>query len=416
MPGAVPPSDPTASRGRLILALSSLAHFVNDGTNFFVPVIAALLSPLRGFSSVEVTVLFVVYYVTSAGSGLAVGWWVDRRGRPATLMGVGIALLGTGLLGFYLTLSGLAGGIEFPVALVSGAVTGFGASFYHPLGASLLQRATPAETRGTALGINGAFGSLGRAVYPLLFFLATLSLVTQDSILFFAAVGLGTALIISLGIRQGHLQRASESTPSTSSAAKATVTGAIQRLTGVAFVRSIALQGVAVWIPTYLVASRGVAAGGDLGLAVTVMYAGGIAGQPAFGLAANSIDRRLLIGGSSAGAALATLAYLATAGPIGDGFLFLIGFFTFNAFPLLMTLSSDYVPSGSSSLANALVFGVGSGAGGTVGSLAVGWIAARGFVDLPLGLEAMAGLGFVAAALVVVLPRGKLGRPAHLFG
>ncbi len=405
-----------SGRSALVLGLSSLAHFVNDGTSFFVPVIAALLGPLRGFPPVEVTALFVVYYVTSSILGLFIGWWADRHGRPVALMGVGIGLLAVGLLGFYLVLSGVAGSLGFPVALAAGAITGFATSFYHPLGASLIQRAFGADRRGAALGINGAFGSLGRALYPFLFFLTTLALVTSDSLLLFAAIGLVSAILIQWGTRSVS-PRESTGSPPAAGGARDALTPGIVRLTALSFLRSMASQGVAVWIPTYLTVSRGAGAGGELGLAVTVMYVGGILGQPFFGVAASRFDRRLLIGISSAGSALATFGYLFSGGVEAEVLLFLLGFFTFSAFPLLMTLSADYSPSGSSSFANALVFGLGSGGGGTVGPLVVGGIVAAGYGLLPLGFEVMAVLGLVAACLVVLLPRGGQTRRAPvLFG
>ena len=401
---------------RRLLVLSSLAHFVNDGTTFFVPVLAALMVPLRGFSPLEVTVFFVLYYVSASLLGLFIGWWSDRHGRAVSLMGLGVGLLGVGLLTFFLVLSGLLPGpFEYPVALLAGVLTGFATSFYHPLGASLLQRSFVPAERGTALGINGAMGSLGRALFPFLFFVVTLALVTTDAILLFVAVALLSAVAIAWGTRSISA-RASDGRSRSIGRARDATTSGIVRLTAVAFVRSVALQGVAVWIPTYLTVARNVPASGQLGLAVTVMYVGGILGQPLFGLAADRTDRRLLIGGSSAGAALATLGYLFSTGGTADLLLFAIGFFTFSAFPLLMTLSADYVPSGSSSLANALVFGLGAGGGGVVGPLVVGAIASGGYHLLATGLEVMAGLGLVAAVAVVLLPEGGRGRPRSLFG
>ena len=409
-------SESPNGSSRSILTLTSFAHFVNDGTTFFVPVLAAFLSPLRGFSPLEVTVLFVVYYFTSAILGLFVSWWADRHGRPAYLLGPGIGLLAVGLLGFYVVLAGLAGPLEFPVALLAGFTTGFATSFYHPLGASLLQRAFGPETRGTAMGINGAFGSFGRTFYPFAFFALTLVLVTTDSILPLVAVGLIAAVVIVAGLRPVATAERSQAPVATAVHARDSVTGGIARLTGVSFVRSIASQGVAVWMPIYLTEARGVPASGYLALAVTVMYVGGILGQPVFGLLADRTDRRLLIGIASAGAALSTFGFLFTQGTEAQVLLFLIGFFTFSAFPLLMTLSAEYVPRGSSSLANALVFGLGQGGGGTIGPLIVGAIAAGGYGRLPLGIEIMAGLGVVAAFLVVLLPPGLRKGRAALFG
>ena len=409
-------SEGANGSSRSILTLTSLAHFVNDGTTFFVPVLAALLSPLRGFSPLEVTVVFVVFYVASASLGLVIGWWADRHGRPAGLLGLGIGLLGVGLFGFYVVLAGLAGPLEFPVALLAGMTTGLATSFYHPLGASLLQHAFPPGTRGTAMGINGAAGSAGRTLYPFAFFALTLVVVTTDSILALVAVCLASALAVVVGLRSVAAAERSNVPPGPPARARESVTAGIVALAGVSFVRSIATQGVAVWMPTYLTPVRGVPASGYLGLAVTVMYVGGILGQPFFGLLTGRVDQRLLIGASSAGAALCTFGYLFTGGIPAQFLLFMIGFFTFSAFPLLMTLSAEYVPRGSSSLANALVFGLGSGGGGTVGLFLVGSIAAGGYGRLPLGLEAMAGLGLVAAVLVVLLPRGsRTTLPARLF-
>ncbi len=408
-------STAPVGEARRVLALSSLGHFINDGTVFFVPVIAALLSPVRGFSPLDVTVLFAVYYITSAILGLWVGWWADRRGRPAYLMAVGIGLLGAGLFLFYVVLAGWAGPVEYPVALLAGGVTGLAASFYHPLGASLIQRAFHPEQHGVAMGINGALGSIGRASYPVLFFLITLAVVTSDAILLFAGIGVLAAFVIAYGLHSLIVAERNAS-PSADTRAGRSVTGGIIRLTGVSFVRSVASQGVAVWIPTYLTAVRGVPATGSLGLAVAVMYVGGIVGQPFFGLLADRFDRRMLIGIASAGSALTTLGYLVTAGVPADALLFMMGFFMFSAFPLLMTLSAEYVPSGSSSLANAAVFGLGSGGGGTVGPLIVGAIAAGGYAMLTTGFEAMAILGIVSAFLVLVLPAPRRRRRGLLFG
>ena len=409
------------SPGGALLAVSSLAHFVNDGTTWFVPVIAALLIKLRGFSAVEVTTLFALYYVTSSTLGLLIGWLADRRGRTVGLMATGIGILAFGVLGFYLVLAGSVGSFGFPVALASAVITGFATSFYHPLGASILQQSFDPSRRGFVLGINGAFGSLGRALYPVFFFVAALVLVTSDTILLFAAVGAIAAILI--GVTAWN-DRPTRQTSLAAGAAvpreglvRNAVTGGIVRLTSVAFVRSVATQGVAVWIPVYLTVARGVPASGDLGLAVAVLFAGGILGQLFFGLTADRMDKRYLIGASSAGAAFATFGYLVTTGLAAQGLLFAIGFCTFSAFPLLMSLSSDYVPSGSSTLANATVFGLGSGGGGVVGPLIVGAIVAGGYRLLSTGFAVMAGIGLVAAvAAIVVLPPGGRGRAVNLFG
>ena len=386
-----------------LLAITSLGHFVNDGTTFFVPVVAALLASGHGISPLEITAMLVVYYTTSSLLSLYVGRWADRTGRPMGLMALGMALLGVGMAGFYVALVLFTGAEGFAMAVVATFLVGFGGSFYHPLGATLLQGGYERKDLGTALGINGALGSVGRAIYPTLFFLVGLALTGGSSLLVFATVGFVTSLVM---MRGWSSPRRSESTGSSDKAApaKGAFTIGIVALTVVAFVRSAANLGIVAFLPTYLQYVRPLWGGAPLGVEVTIMYLGGIIGQPIFGLLVGRFDVRALLSTSSLGSALFTIGFLLVSGPAAIGFLFLIGVFTFSAFPLLMTLSSEHVDRKSTSLANSLVFGLGTGLGGAIGPLLVGLISSDHYTQLPVGFYAMAGLGIVAAIMVTAIP------------
>ncbi len=411
------PSGGSPPTHRRLLALTSLGHFVNDGTTFFVPVLAALLASGRGASPIEITAMLVVYYASSSLLSLSVGRWADRSGHPQALMAVGMSLLGCGMGGFYLALSLFTGTAGFATALVSAFVVGFGSSFYHPLGASLLQAGYERKELGSALGFNGAMGSVGRALYPTLFFLVGLVLTQDSAVLAFAAVGL-----LAAGVMVPTRSRATTAArpppgPSRPPRAREAFSLGIVMLTLVAFVRSAANLGIVAFLPTYMHFVRPLWAGAPLGVEVTIMYLGGILGQPFFGLLADRADGRLLLGLSSLGAALGTLGFLVLGGAAAIPLLFLIGFFTFSAFPLLMTLSAEHVDPRSTSLANALVFGVGTGVGGVVGPLAVGLIASGRYLHLAQGFYAMILLGFVAAVAVAAIPRSGTRRlRMSLFG
>ncbi len=103
------------------------------------------------------------------------------------------------------------------------------------------------------------------------------------------------------------------------------------------------------------------------------MYAGGIAGQPTFGLLADRFDKRLVLALDSLGSAAGIFLFLSTTGHGAGVLLALVvfGLFTFSGFPLLLSLVAGYVPKGSSTTGNALVWGIGSTGGQAVGSLAV---------------------------------------------
>jgi MFS family permease len=448
--------DQSISRRRS-LALTSLAHFINDGTVFFVPVIAAIVASHGNVSAAVVTLIFFTFYGTSTLLSLFVGRLSDRLGRPASLMGLGLAILSLGLLAFYLALAETSGTALVVMLLLAAAVTGAGSSFYHPLGASVLQSTFRGRSMGTALGVNGALGSLGRALYPSLYFAAAVLIAGYGSIALFAAVGLAAAVAISLGVRvpktaatpgpaatpgTGHasvtptpdapdappggaLPRPSAvatagpigGDPGTAPRPRDALTRGILILTVVAFLRSSATQGIASWIPTYLATQKGLGTSGNLGLAVSTMYAAAIIGQPVFGLLVDRFDKRAVLALSSTGAAVTTIGYLALGpGWLGEAWLFAFGFFVFSGFPLLLSMVGDYVPRGGSSLANALVWGIGSTAGGIVGPLITGGLIGTDYGRLGFAFVVLAVASLLSAGATVLIPPAAHASRMRAFG
>ena len=500
--------DRTLGRSRS-LVLTSLAHFTNDGTVFFVPVIAAIVAAHRGVPPLVVTLLFLVFYSSSTVLSLFVGRLSDRLGRPGSLIGLGLAILSAGLFGFYLALSYTGGPALTAALLVAAFLTGAGSSFYHPLGASLLQASFRDRSMGVALGVNGALGSLGRALYPSLYFVASAVIAGYGSVALFAAWGVVAGGLIWLGSREVTAARrvaggvtatrglagevtatrqlagsreasaarriAGEATAarriagspgvageaiatpqpgrrpaepaatthapsdaadpvaparpadtvSASGASKTsassrpggrtsdTVTPGIVALTIVAFLRSSATQGIASWIPTYLATQKGLGVSGTLGLTVTTMYAAAIVGQPTFGLLVDRLDKRRVLALSSLGAAVSTVGYLQLGtGLAGVAWLFVFGFFVFSGFPLLLSMVGDYVPRGATSLANALVWGFGSTAGGAIGPLATGALIGGDYGRLGFAFTVLAGAAVVSAIATAFVPRAT--RPARM--
>ena len=429
------------------LALTSLGHFINDGTVFFVPVMAAIVAHRPDVSPTFITALFLAFYASTAVLSLFVGRLADRLGRPGSLMGIGLAILSAGLLVFYVALMQAGGPVLLGTLLAAAVLTGAGAAFYHPLGGSLLQAAFEGRSLGLALGVNGALGSLGRALYPSLYFVAALVIAGYGSVVVFAVVGLAAALAIWLGTRAPAQPRAhathgaaagtpiAAAAPASAAAAPAyagasaparsgpagtrdVLTSGILVLTGVAFLRSVATQGIASWIPTYLSTQRGLGVSSDLGLAVTVMYAAAVIGQPLFGLLVDRLDKRWVLAGASLGSAATILAYLAVSGSgwAGEGWLFAFGFFTFSGFPLLLSLVGDYVPRGGNSLANALVWGVGSTAGGALGPVLVGAIVGSDYSRLGFAFTLAAGAAVVSALATMLLRRPTRVTRMAVFG
>jgi FSR family fosmidomycin resistance protein-like MFS transporter len=417
-----------------LIVVTSLAHFVNDGVVFFVPVIGDLLAQEDHTSPAVVTAMLTVFYVVSAGFGLGVGLVSDALGRRGTLIALGLAGLAVSLFAFYVALS--LRGPESDVFVLAGAViAGFGSAFYHPLGASVLQLNFADAARGRALGINGAFGSLGRTVYPAMFFVvAALGMTKSDATAVFGGISLLAAIVIAYGLRAGatgeRAARAARDDPiigedpagAREDVEGPTLRGILNRsvlaLMVIAFLRSLAFIGIVSWVPIYLTTQRRAGVSGTLGIAVTVMYAGGIVGQPVFGMLVDRFDKRVVLAVDSLGSAATIFVFLGTSGHGAAAMLALalFGFFTFASFPLLLSLVADYVPKERSTTANALVWGVGSTGGQALGPLVASVLMLGSYAHLGLAFAVLGGLAAATALGTPLLGRtARHGRMA-LFG
>ena len=441
----ISPGRLTASRhAARLIAVTSLAHFVNDGVIFFVPVIGDLLAQEDHTSPAVVTAMLTLFYVVSAGFGLGVGLVSDALGRRGAMIALGIAGLAASLFAFYVALS--LHGTESDVFVLAGAViAGFGSAFYHPLGASVLQLNFADAARGRALGVNGAFGSLGRTVYPALFFVvAALGMTKGDTTAVFGGISLLAAIVIAYGLRAGATgERAHPATPDGPHPAAPddgdpaapddpasapggpegpTLRGILNRsvlaLMAIAFLRSLAFIGIVSWVPIYLTTQRHAGVSGTLGVAVTVMYAGGIVGQPVFGMLVDRFDKRLVLAVDSLGSAAGTFVFLGTSGHGAAAMLALalFGFFTFASFPLLLSLVADYVPRERSTTGNALVWGVGSTGGQALGPLVASVLMLGSYSHLGLAFGVLGGLAAATALGTPLLARTARHGHMALFG
>ncbi len=397
------------------LFFTSLGHFINDGEGFLIPVIAAVLVTQRGLTPLDVTLMYLAFYSSSAILSIYAGNVADKTGRPGPIIAVGLSVVSMGFLGFYISASYTSGLLFFASLVTAAFLAGLGGAFYHPLSATVLQSTFKDQYRGKALGINGAVGSIGRALYPSLFFLVAVLVTTFDAIAVLAVIGFIAALAIWIGLKVPKVKTISRQPPEMKTKFRSAFTKGIIVLTIVAFVRSFATMGINSWIPTFISIQKGVGITNLLGITLTTMYASAIIGQPLFGALVDIFDKRLILGLSSAGSALSILGYLFTPGLSEIAFLSLFGFFAFSAFPLVFSLSADYAPEGGFSLANALVWGLGVTGGGAVGPIVTGVIIANNYANLGFAFEIMSIIVFASALITIFIPKAKKTTIVPLF-
>jgi FSR family fosmidomycin resistance protein-like MFS transporter len=395
------------------LLFTSLGHFINDGESFLVPVVVAALVAQRGILPLDVTLMYLAFYLSSAVLSVYIGNVADRTGHPGPLIAVGLAIVSFGFLGFYASGTYSNGSLLISALVLSAFLAGLGGAFFHPLSATILQSAFEDKSRGKALGINGAVGSIGRALYPSLLFLIAVFVPVFYSVAILAIIGLVAALLIWIGLKT--VQTTDKQPIEARIKLREVLTKGIIVLTIVAFVRSFAVIGINSWIPTFISIQKNTGITNVLGITLTIMYASAIIGQPLFGVLVDKFDKRLILGISSVGSALSIVGYLFTTGISEIVFLSLFGFFAFSAFPLVFALSRDYATLGGSSLANALVWGLGVTGGGAVGPAVTGLIVANDYSNLTLAFEVMATVTLVSAIMTVLIPKARKSTKVPLF-
>lgn len=394
-------ADLDANKGRA-LVFTSTAHFVNDGSSFFLPLIIDLLAASKGFSPLEVGTALAVYYTLSTLASVYVARLADRSGEMGKLMSVGIVLLGVGLIGFDYAVFDTAGQTLVVVSFSLCALMGFASAFYHPLGATVLGKAFGSSSGGKALGMNGIFGSIGRTLYPSLFFVAAVALTQGGAMVALGAVAIAAGAIVWLGLRRFN------ATPAKSGGGSAggLLNRALVAISILTFFRTASMFGVAAWLPEYLTFQKGFGVGTSLGFTLSAVFAVAIVGQPFFGYLLDKFDRRVIFLLSSVGSALSVLALIFIGGALAYAFLISFGFFVYTGFPIFLGLAADYIPSGSEAMGNALVWGLGQTGGNAVGSFVVGLMVLNNYGRLNSAFEAMAVVALVSGIFVMMVPRG----------
>jgi MFS family permease len=183
------------------LASTSLGHFVNDGIVTFIPVIVDIVAFERNISPLVFTVIVTAFYATSSLLSIFAENLADKNPSQGPLIGLGLFLLSAGMLGFYVSMVYTSETLLETSIIISGLIAGFGSAFYHPIAATVLQSAFSSE-KGKAMGINGAFGSVGAAIFPPLFFFTAIFLSKVGALLLLALISFTATTVVWLGLRE----------------------------------------------------------------------------------------------------------------------------------------------------------------------------------------------------------------------
>jgi MFS transporter, FSR family, fosmidomycin resistance protein len=265
-------ASPTTASARRTLTVCGGAHALHDGFTDLLNVLYPLLQAQFGLSYAAIGALKAVYSGAMASGQIPSGWLAGRWGGVTVLAsGTALVAAGYGLAGVTGSLYGVVAGL---------LLAGLGGSTQHPIAATLVSAAFPGLRSRTALGTYNFTGDVGKVALPALFALIAASLGWREAMLVTAAIAVAGA-----GVILATLQSAEAHVEATKSGSKA-VAGqdrpwAFWLLFFIHIADSAVRSGFLIFLPFLLRAK-----GADLptiGLALSLLFAGGAAGKLVMG-------------------------------------------------------------------------------------------------------------------------------------
>lgn len=362
------------------LISTSMAHFSNDGVFLlFSSLIVYYSQPSTGLNITILGYFATIYILVSGIASIPIGRLSDSRDMDPELMFVGILIIGLSVVLFAIPFSFSSTTsllIKYLFAGVGAIVLGFGQAFYHPLGASIIRTSLRGKDSSTYLGINGSFGSMGRAI--LLFIVGVLIIDFNPffGLLLFSIYYFVASVIIYLSsrsLRKNGINIKSKPKPSTLKPMKEYpgVIGFLSVLTSTIFLRSVFLMAIATYTFKYIDSTYHSNYLSFLFLSSALTTP--ILGQPVFGILTKKIggNRALLASTIISLMAFTPFILITENFYISLSLFSIYSFAAFTGFPSILGFVGQKIPLEITTRASTWTWGIGSTLGGATGVMIV---------------------------------------------
>jgi FSR family fosmidomycin resistance protein-like MFS transporter len=393
--GDLSSAAPAANRRRVLGACCG-AHVLHDGYSDLIYVLLPIWQAAFGLSYGEVGFLKTAYSGTMAALQVPAGLAAERAGERAMLAaGTVIAAAALIFAGFTTSFFALA------ACLVLG---GLGASVQHPLGSSLTSRAFDGSGLRTALSTYNFSGDVGKVLLPA----ATAGLIAvadwQSATIVMGTAGLFVAAAVYAAIpRSLRATGAPKAEPDAAAGGPAASdSSGFAALSAIGIVDSATRMGFLTLLPFLLTAKgAGVA---QIGLALSLVFAGGAAGKFVCGVIAVRVGILRTVIATECATAAGILALLLPLSPeLSLLLLPPIGLALNGTSSVLYGTVAELVTPARRARAFGLFYTF------TIGAGAIAPMA-YGFLGDAVGLER--AIAVVACVVLLVLPLTLLLRPA----
>ncbi|HXZ22432.1 MAG TPA: MFS transporter [Pseudolabrys sp.] len=268
MTTAVAPAGKEEERRALGVACG--AHALHDGYTDLIYVMLPIWQGEFGLGFAALGLMKTVFSGTMAGFQIPAGFLAERFGMAVVLA------FGTALAGFGYVLAGFSNGVAFLIAALF--VGGLGASTQHPLASSLIAHAFAGTRSLKALGTYNFAGDIGKMTLPAAAALLFVVLPWRHALILLGGLGAVAALSIFLAIPRFRdepaVRRESNDTAGPSGAVQAY---GFPLLLSVGVIDSATRMAFLTFLPFVLTAKG--ASLQTVGLALTLVFAGGAAGK-----------------------------------------------------------------------------------------------------------------------------------------
>jgi len=376
---------------RRAAAVAATAHALHDGYTDLIYIMLPLWQAEFGLSYAALGLLRSMFVGAMASLQIPAGLLSERLGSAAVLA------LGTALAGIGYCVAGLSAG--FAMLLGALVIGGMGAAAQHPIASALVARAFAGPRSLKALGTYNFSGDLGKMTVPATLSLMLLAMPWRPALAILGSLGLALAIVI-LWFTPRY-PRAAAADDVRAGGGEPPRSLAFATLLAIGILDSAVRMGFLLFLP-FVLKGKG-ASLQDVGLAMTLVFAGGAAGKLAcafIGARIGAIGTVWLTEGATAAGIVALLPLPL---PAALALLPLIGIALNGTSSVLYGSVPDLVAAGRRTRALSIFYT------GTIGSGAIAPVL-FGRVGDALGISPT--LILVAAAAIGTLPLAALLRPA----
>ncbi len=254
---------------RRVAVVSGAAHALHDGYTDLVYIMLPLWQAEFGLSYAALGLLRSVLVGAMASLQIPAGFAAERFG-PAIVLALGTALAGLGFC-----FAGISSG--FAMLLVALLISGVGSSTQHPVASALVARAFAGPRSLKALGTYNFTGDIGKMTLPATLSLMLLVMAWRPALAILGCLGLALAVVTYLATPRFEQEAAHPKTQTQGAVARPHRRYAFSLLFSIGMIDTATRMAFLLFLP-FVLRNKG-ASEQTIGLALTLVFAGGAAGK-----------------------------------------------------------------------------------------------------------------------------------------